>query len=217
MDLDFGTEDGGAEENTTGTDSGQDSGDDNADGPVTFESKADLVKYVNGIVKTRVARESRKYAPVVQERDTLKSELEKLRAQSPESKDSTTQPDPRVDELQKQLNELLEYRKTTERNELVRRVAKDKGLPEEFIPHVNIVGDDEDDIASSIEDFVSLLPKNEQKQQNLKTKPDTKDEGKGDKGRGGNTKPDDNNDIDPKALAQKIGRYGQNLPFVVSN
>lgn len=185
------------------------------DEPVTFASKDEFIKHVNGIVKQRLDRNNKKYAPIVAERDTLKAEAEKRDKADLGNKSDEEQRNAREAAMQKQIDELLLDRKKSQRNELVRRVAKDKGLPEEFIPHVHIEGDDEDDIADSIESFVALLPADSKVVKAKETKPSTKDEGKGGKGTGGGSGRDNDEALDPKKLADKIGRYGRNMPYVV--
>jgi hypothetical protein len=96
----------------------------------------------------------------------------------------------------------------------VRRIAKDKGLPEEFIPRIH--GDDEDAITADVEDFLDVLKLDASaSKKNLKSlKPDSKDESKGGKGSAGGQGRDSEEDVDPKKLAASIGRYGRN-PYVV--
>ena len=204
---------------TTGADA-DDSADDDADdgdvgsgdGPVTFETKAAFVKHVNGIVKGRVARVEKKYAPVLQERDTLKTRVAELEG----SDQKASQADQTISRMQKQLDDLLKYQATTQRNELVRSIAKDHGLPEEFIPRVQ--GDDEDSITEDVEQLVDLLKvdgKPAQKRAPKSTKPDGKD-GKGGKGSDGKGGADDDSRNDPAKIAQEVGRYGHR-PYVVSS
>jgi len=197
-------------------DSGEnEGGTEDENGAVTFDSRDDFVKAVNKIVKQRLDRNNKKYAPVVQERDTLKAKVEELLPLAEGSKTVDQKRDSEFAQLQRQIAELSDYRRTSERNELVRRIAKDKGLPEEFIPRIQ--GDDEDAITSDIEEFVELLPeKTAGTKVSKTTKPGTKDEGKGGgKGTAGGAGRDDEEKIDPVKLASTIGRYGRS-PYVVS-
>lgn len=208
-----GTEVDTTELNTGGAEGDTDDGGDD-DGPVTFKSRAELVELVNKSVKSRVDRINKKYAPVVAERDTLKAKVEELTpiVEGQLSADQKREQSER--QLREQVNELLGYQRHTERNELVRRIAKDKGLPEEFIPRIQ--GDDEDAIATDIEEFVALLPeKTNPPKVSKTTKPVTKHEGQGGgKGSAGGDGNDSDEPIDPQKLAASIGRYGRN-PYIV--
>lgn len=200
------------EVNTSGAqeDSG---GEEDETGVVTFESKDAFVKAVNKIVKQRLDRNEKKYAPVVAERDTLKAKVDELLPQVAGNQTVDQKREAEFQKLQSQIHELSSYRKTTERNELVRRVAKDKGLPEEFVPRIQ--GDDEESITADIEEFVALLPeKSTGTKVSKTTRPESKDEGKGGKGAAGGSGNDSDESVDPKKLAASIGRYGRN-PYVV--
>lgn len=209
---DAGADEGGAE-NTKGAAAldDKDDDDDDEDGPVTFASRTEFVNEVNRIVKGRLERKDRKYAPIVQERDTLKAEVEQLRPLVEGKQTDDEKRTARETQLAKRLEELEAYQKTTQRNELVRRVAKDKGLPDEFIARVQ--GDDEDAITADVEDLVALLPK--APKVTKATKPDSPDDGKGGKGSGGGQGGDHDEKIDPRELANSIGRYGRNTPYIV--
>lgn len=198
---------------TTGADAGDDNDDDddagNDDAPVTFESKDAFAKHVNGIVQKRLKREVSKYAPIVTERDTLKTRVAELEG----ADNKASQADQTIAKMQKQLDDLLKYQSTTQRNELVRSIAKDHGLPDEFLARVQ--GDDEDSITEDVEQLVDLLKidgKTQQKRPPKSTKPDGKD-GKGGKGADGKGGAEDDARNDPKKIAAEVGRYGHR-PYI---
>ena len=206
--------DGAAEnEDTTGADGADnddDGADENAEGPVTFESKDAFAKHVNGIVQKRLKREVSKYAPIVAERDTLKTRVAELEG----ADNKASQADQTIAKMQKQLDDLLKYQSTTQRNELVRSVAKEHGLPDEFLARVQ--GDDEDSITEDVEQLVSLLKIDSKPAPKVtkSTKPDGKD-GKGGKGTDGKGGAEDDARNDPKKIAAEVGRYGHR-PYVTN-
>lgn len=208
-----GTDEGTDEANVVETDDDS-NGAEADDGSVTFKSRDHFVSAVNKIVKQRLDRNNKKYAPVVAERDTLKAKVDEWTPLIEGKQTDDQKRQAREQAQQNQIDELLGYKRSTERNELVRRIAKDKGLPEEFIPRIQ--GDDEDTITADIEEFVDLLPeKTAGTKVSKTTKPGTKDEGKGGKrGTPGGAGTDDDETIDPQKLAASIGRYGR-TPYVV--
>lgn len=198
----------------TNDDDAQDDSDDTDDGApeVTFKTKADFVKHVNGIVKKRLDRETKKYTPIVQERDTLKERVAEL---SGADKDKSAA-EKQIEALSKQVTELLASQATTQRNELVRTIAKEHGLPDEFLARVQ--GDDEDSITEDVEQLVELLkidgkPAPRVTKVTKSTKPDGKD-GKGGKGSDGKGGADDDAKNDLDKIAKSIGRYGHRPIFV---
>jgi hypothetical protein len=203
VDLDDDANDDGADD-----DSGAGGAGDEA---VTFASKQEFVKHVNGIVKKRLQRNEQKYAPIVAERDTLKKRVAELEPAQQGQASSVQQ----IEALSKQVSDLLSYQQTTQRNELVRSIAKDHGLPDEFFARVK--GDDEDSITEDVEELVELLKidtKNPGTQRPPKnTKPEGKD-GKGGKGSGGKGGAEDDDKNDPAAIAKAVGRYGHRPIFV---
>ena len=192
---------------TTGADAGDDDsdddGDESGDGPVTFDSRDAFVKHVNGIVSKRLQRNEKKYAPIVAERDTLKTRVAELEG----SDQKASQADQTISKMQKQLDDLLKYQATTQRNELVRNVAKEHGLPDEFLARVQ--GDDEDSITEDVEQLVALLKIDGKPAPKVTktTKPAGKD-GKGGKGTDGKGGAEDDARNDPKKIAAEVGRYG---------
>lgn len=185
--------------------------DDGSSDVVTFASKADFVKHVNGIVKKRLDRETKKYAPIVAERDTLKERVAEL---SGADKDKSAA-EKQIEALSKQVTELLAAQATTQRNELVRTIAKDHGLPDEFLPRVQ--GDDEDSITEDVEQLVELLKidgKPAPKVTTPKTTTPKGKDGKGGKGSDGKGGADDDARNDLDKIAQNVGRYGHRPIFV---
>ena len=201
------------DEDTTGADVDNDDDDEDEDNePVTFDNKKSFAAAVNKIVKQRLARNDKKYAPIIQERDTLKSKVTELTTNPKGVDGGNDKSDPRVEAMAKQLEELTNYRANEERSKLVRRVAKDKGLPEEFIARIQ--GDDEDAITEDVESFLEVLKPI--KRTPKETKPVDKTEGKGSKGAAGGNGSDSDEKVDPRKLANKVGRYGRN-PYIVGN
>jgi uncharacterized protein YdcH (DUF465 family) len=201
-----------ADEDTTGADAGDDGddGDDQSDdGPVTFETKDAFVKHVNTIVKKRLQRNEQKYAPIVTERDTLKTRVAELEG----SDQQASQAEQTIAKMQKQLDDLLNYQTATQRNELVRNIAKEHGLPDEFLARVQ--GDDEDSITEDVEQLVNLLKIDGKPPTKVSktTKPAGKD-GKGGKGTDGKGGAEDDARNDPYKIAAEVGRYGHR-PIVV--
>ena len=193
---------------TTGAANDSDDGDDPDDdgndaGPVTFESRDAFVKHVNTIVKKRLQRNEQKYAPIVAERDTLKTRVAELEG----SDQKASEADQKITNLTKQVEELLKYQATTQRNELVRNIAKEHGLPDEFIARVK--GDDEDSITEDVEELVALLKIDGKPPTRVtkSTKPAGKD-GKGGKGSDGKGGAEDDAKNDPAKIALEVGRYG---------
>lgn len=201
-----------ADDDANDGDADDDSDDDaDADEPVTFASKKDFATHVNAIVKKRLHRNEQKYAPIVTERDTLKKRVAELEPAANQQPNSVQQ----IEALSKQVSDLLQYQQTTQRTELVREIAKEKGLPEEFFSRVQ--GTDPDSITEDVEELVELLnvdtktPGSHRPPKN--TKPDGKD-GKGGKGTGGKGGAEDDDKNDPAAIAKAVGRYGHRPIFV---
>jgi hypothetical protein len=176
--------------------------------PVVFKSKAEYATAVNGIVKKRLKRTEQKYAPIVSERDTLKKRVDELSG-AEQGKSAAEQ---QIESLSQQVSTLLAQQATTHRNELVREIAKEKGLPEEFIPRVQ--GTDPDSITEDVEELVELLNVKPVTPKISKvTKPAGKD-GKGGKGSDGKGGSDDDDKNDPAEIAKAVGRYGHRPIFV---
>jgi multidrug efflux pump subunit AcrB len=147
----------------------------------------------------------------VAERDTLKERVDEL---SGADKDKSAA-EKQIEALTKQINDLMSYQQTTQRNELVRNIAKEHGLPDEFLARVQ--GDDEDSITEDVEQLVELLKIDGTtppvKKVTKTTKPAGKD-GKGGKGSDGKGGSDDDNNNDLDKIAKTVGRYGHRPIFV---
>lgn len=194
-------------------DDAADGGDESDDEPVTFKSKSDFAAHVNTIVTQRLKRAEKKYAPIVAERDTLKKRVEELAP----VEQGKNQADQQIKALSDQVSELLNFQATAQRNELVRSIAKEHGLPDEFIPRVQ--GDDDDSIAEDVQQLVSLLkidgtnPPPAPRKTSKTIKPAGQD-GKGGKGTGGQGGSEDDAKNDPAKIAAEVGRYGHRPIFI---
>jgi hypothetical protein len=198
------------EQNDESEDEGAEEDSNEDEGPVTFKTRSEYIEHMNGAIKKRLARESRKTASIVAERDTLKEKVAELTPLS-EGKDKSDQV---VASLSKQVADLLSYQKATERNELVRNIAKEHGLPDELLPRVK--GDDEDSISEDIQELAELWKvsaKPVKTPGSKSTKPPSV-EGKGGKGSGGKGGDEDDSANDPKKIARKVGRFGHRPVFI---
>lgn len=153
-----GSEEGGDEGGSEGDESGEEGGAEGGEAEGSqdwwqFGSKADAEKWGNDLVSKRLQRERKsKLDPIVQERDTLKAELERIQGAT------KTDAQRREDELKSIKDELAEhrsYRAQQERNNLVRSIADEEGLPASFLSRVR--GDDEDAIRDDIKDLLNVL------------------------------------------------------------
>lgn len=120
-----------------------------------FTTKEDAVEWVNDKVQKRLAREKSKIDPVITERDTLKKRVAELEPFEQATKTDTQRWEDERAALASQLEELQTFRQKAERNDLVREIAEDKGLPSRFLNRVQ--GTDADSITADIEDLMTVL------------------------------------------------------------
>lgn len=120
-----------------------------------FKSKDDAAAWANDIVEKRLARERKKYDPVLQERDTLKAEIEELRPLKEATLTDSQRWESEKSALTSELEELRAFRQNAERTNLVREIAEEKGLPAKLVKWVS--GDDADSITQSVEELLNDL------------------------------------------------------------
>ncbi|WP_124712924.1 hypothetical protein [Mycolicibacterium nivoides] len=108
-------------------------------------------------VARRVARERKKYEGF-EDFKTKAEQFDKLEAEKGSDIEKLTR---RAEKAEGELTKLTEKLTKAERNELVRDIADEMGLPKKLAKRVQ--GDSEEDIRADIEDLLEGLPKSEQK------------------------------------------------------
>ncbi|AOT22998.1 scaffolding protein [Mycobacterium phage Kahlid] len=108
-------------------------------------------------VARRVARERKKYEGF-EDFKAKAEQLEKLEAEKGSDIEKLTR---RAEKAESELAKLTEKLTKAERNELVRDIADEMGLPKKLAKRVQ--GDTEEDIRADIEDLLEGLPKSEKK------------------------------------------------------
>ena len=179
-----------------------------------FSSKDDAATWANEIVEKRLARERKKFESVVAEHGTLKAEVEELRPLKAAKQTDTERWESEKQSLAKELEDLRGFKSKAERNDLVRQIAEDKGLPAKFIARVQ--GDDEDSISSDIDDLLNVLSedgKSTRKPASRKPQDaDNRPPAKGSNGGGSDQDDVTADDIIKKLREKNGGRIGRN-PF----
>lgn len=121
-----------------------------------FTDQAAAESWANDLVTKRIARHKKTAVdPVVQERDTLKAEVEQLRPLREATQTDTERWESKLNAQTQQIDELLAYRSKNERDNLVRQIAGEEGLPASFLGRVS--GDDEDAIREDIKSVLDAL------------------------------------------------------------
>lgn len=121
-----------------------------------FENQEQAESWANDLVTKRLTRERKtKLDPIVQERDTLKAELETLRPLKEATQTDAERWQDQLATLTAQNQELLSYKQETSRANLVRQIAEEVGLPASLVSHIN--GDDEDAIRGNATDLLNAL------------------------------------------------------------
>ncbi|QNO01035.1 scaffolding protein [Mycobacterium phage CELFI] len=108
-------------------------------------------------VARRVARERKKYEGF-EDFKTKAEQFDQLEAEKGSDIEKLTR---RAEKAESELTKLTEKLTKAERNELVRDIADEMGLPKKLAKRVQ--GDSEEDIRADIEDLLEGLPKGEQK------------------------------------------------------
>ena len=205
--------------------SGADSTDELAPPPSSsdwwkFDSKDRAEEWANNLVTKRLARERKKYDPILEEHGKLKSEVEELRPLRAATQTDSERWEAKLNEVTQELENLRSFKSARERDDLVREIAEEKGLPSRFTSRIK--GTDAEEIAADIEDLLNVLSLEDGKATRKKPasrKPqeaedDESPSARGYSGAGGG---DDDEEITADAVLKRLqerglGRNGRN-PF----
>jgi membrane protein involved in colicin uptake len=121
-----------------------------------FGAKEDAEAWANNLVTKRLSRERKaNLDPIIQERDTLKAEVDRLRPLEDATKTDAERWSAERDRIAAENAELKKFKASREHADLIRKVAEEEGLPSNFIPRVQ--GADEDAIRDDIKDLLNVL------------------------------------------------------------
>lgn len=202
-------------EDTTVADGGADSGDDFAAPPMSsdwwkFDSKDKAEEWANNLVTKRLARERKKYDPIIEEHGKLKAEVEELRPLKAATQTDAERWEAEKQQLARELDELKQFQQARQRDDLVREIAEEKGLPARFVGRIK--GNDAEEIAADIDDLLNVLSLEDGKTTKKKPtsqKPKATDEdessGRGYSGAGGG---DDDEEITADAILKRLAERG---------
>lgn len=211
-------EDAGATsaEDTTGADVGSDdSGVDSISPPISsdwwkFDSKETAEEWANNLVTKRLARERKKYDPILEEHGKLKAEVEELRPLRVATQTDAERWEAEKQTLAQELQALKDFQQARVREDLVRDIAEEKGLPARFVSRIK--GNDAEEIAADIDDLLNVLSLEDGKATKKKPaslKPKAADEdsssAKGYSGAGGG---DDDEEITAEAVLKRLQERG---------
>lgn len=220
MPEDAGT---GAEDTTPDLGEGVDSSDDFTPPPANadwwkFDSKDRAEEWANNLVTKRLARERKKYDPILEEHGKLKAEVEELRPLKAATQTDAERWEAEKQNLAKELEELRSFQLSRQREDLVREIAEEKGLPSRFLNRIK--GTDADEIAADIDDLLNVLSLEDGKATKKKpasrkpteTDEDSSSTGRGYSGAGGG---DDDEEITADVVLKRLherglGRGGRN-------
>lgn len=153
-----GSEDAGNDAGA-GDDSGADAGDltpPSANDWWTFDSKEAATEWGNKLVTDRLARmQKSKLDPLVQERDTLKAEVERLKPLEASTQTDAQRWESEKANLANELQQLRDFKASTERVNLARDIAEEIGLPARFASRIS--GDDEDAMRADAQELLDVL------------------------------------------------------------
>lgn len=202
-----------------------DSGDEFAPPPAQsdwwkFDSKDRAEDWANNLVTKRLARERKKYDPILEEHGKLKAEVEELRPLKAATQTDSERWEAKFQEVSQELEQLRSFRSARERDDLVREIAEEKGLPTRFINRIK--GTDAEEIAADVDDLLNVLSLEDGKptkrkpgsQKPKETDVDESPSGRGYSGGGGS---DDDEEVTAEAVLKRLqergfGRNGRN-PF----
>lgn len=196
-------------------DSGGDSGDDFSPPPASsdwwkFDTKDKAEEWANNMVTKRLARERKKYDPILDEHGKLKAEVEELRPLKAATQTDSERWEAKLQEVSQELEELRSFRSARERDDLIRDLAEEKGLPTRFVSRIK--GGDAEEIAADIDDLLNVLSLEDGKATKKKPasqKPKAADEdsssGRGYSGAGGG---DDDEEITAEAVLKRLAERG---------
>lgn len=121
-----------------------------------FGSQADAEAWSNDLVTKRLARQKKSQLdPVVQERDTLRAQVQELLPLKEATQTDTERWESKFNAQAEELNGLREFRSKSERDSLVRKIADEEGLPASFLARVS--GADEDEIRDDVKSVLNAL------------------------------------------------------------
>jgi len=199
-------------------DSVGDSGDDFAPPPSgsdwwKFDTRDRAEEWANNMVTKRLARERKKYDPIVEEHGKLKSEVEELRPLRAATQTDSERWEAKIQEVTQELEQLRSFRSARERDDLVRELAEDKGLPTRFVNRIK--GTDAEEIAADIDDLLNVLSLEDgkatrKKPGSRKPKEADEDESSSARGYGGGGGSDDDEEITGDAVLKRLQERGFN-------
>lgn len=184
-----------------------------------FDSKETAEEWANNLVTKRLARERKKYDPILEEHGKLKAEVEELRPLRAATQTDAERWEAEKNALAKELEDLRSFQQARQRDDLVREIAEEKGLPSRFVSRIK--GADAEEIAADIDDLLNVLSLEDGKATKKKPatqKPKAADEdassSRGYSGAGGG---DDDEEVTAEAILKRLqergfGRGGRN-PF----
>ena len=205
----------GDESTAPAEDSVVDSGDDLSPPPAgsdwwKFDTKDRAEEWANNLVTKRLARERKKYDPILEEHGKLKSEVEELRPLRAATQTDSERWEAKLQEVSHELDNLRSFKSARERDDLVREIAEEKGLPSRFMNRIK--GTDAEDIAADIDDLLNVLSLEDGKATKKKPasrKPTESDDesssGRGYSGGGGS---DDDEEITAEAVIKRLQERG---------
>lgn len=121
-----------------------------------FESKDAAEAWTNDLITKRLARQKKtQIDPLVQERDTLSAEVEQLRPLREATQTDSERWESKFNAQAEEITKLRDYQAQNERNNLVRNIADEMGLPASFLGRVS--GADEDAIREDIQSVLDAL------------------------------------------------------------
>lgn len=121
-----------------------------------FATKEEAQVWGNKLVTGRLARDRKtNLDPVVQERDTLKAEVDRLKPLELASLTDAQRRDAEFAALTAQNTELQSFKAERTRTDLVSGIATELGLSPKLVPHV--VGNDEDSIRANVTSLLDAL------------------------------------------------------------
>lgn len=206
-------------------DAGADSSEDFSPPPSSsdwwkFDSKDRAEEWANNLVTKRLARERKKYDPILEEHGKLKAEVEELRPLRAATQTDSERWESKLQEVTQELEQLRSFRSARERDDLVREIAEEKGLPSRFTSRIK--GNDAEEIAADIDDLLNVLSLEDGKSARKKPasrKPKEADDDESSSSRvySGAGGSDDDEEITAEAVLKRLqergfGRNGRN-PF----
>lgn len=175
-----------------------------------FDSKDKAEEWANNLVTKRLARERKKYDPILDEHGKLKAEVEELRPLKAATQTDSERWEAKLQEVSQELDELRSFRSARERDDLVRELAEEKGLPTRFVGRIK--GGDAEEIAADIDDLLNVLSLEDgkaTKKKPVSQKPKAADEdsssSRGYSGAGGG---DDDEEITAEAVLKRLAERG---------